>query len=132
MSFYLFDFSRDAGGEKKHFAVLWPALEPATLHESAADDVFACRAVVSSVKSAALLHACPHGLPDGVYVLCAGEYSELMSWSSQATPLPDGDGDGDVAHQRVFQQDLRLWHLLFHFHTLAPCEKDVPDEYAVP
>ena len=107
MSFYLFDFFHDAGGEKKHFAVLWPALEPATLRESAAGDVFACRAV-SSVRSAVLLHACPHGLPDGVYVLCAGEYSELMSWSSQATPLPDGDDDGDVAHQRVFQQDLRL------------------------
>ena len=107
MSFYLFGFSHDAGGEKKHFAVLWPTPEPATLHESAADDVFARRAG-SSVKSAALLHACPHGLPDGVYVLYAGEYSELMSWSSQATPLPDGDDDGDAAHQRVFQQDLRL------------------------
>ena len=101
------------------------------LHESAADDVFACRAV-SSVRSAVLLHACPHGLPDGAYVLCAGEYSGLMSWLTQATPLPDGDDDGDAAHQRVFQPDLRLWHLLFHFHTLVPCEKDVPVEYAVP
>ena len=106
MSFYLFDFSRDACGEKKHFAVLWPALEPATLHESAADDVFVCRAV-SSARSAELLHACPHGLPDGVSVLHAGEYSELMFWLSQATPLPDGDGDGGVAYQWVFQQDLR-------------------------
>ncbi len=93
MSFYLFDFSRDAGGEKKHFAVPWPTLEPATLHESAADDVFVCR-VVSFVRSAALLHACPHGLPDDVYVLHVGKYSELMSWLTQATPLPDGDGDG--------------------------------------
>ena len=88
MSFYLFGFSHDAGGEKKHFAVLWPTPEPATLHESAADDVFVCR-VVSFVRSAALLHACPHGLPDDVYVLHVGKYSELMSWLTQATPLPE-------------------------------------------